>query len=114
MKKLIDNKVFYDHVASQDKKILDLQQENKELKRQNTTLENEIDRTQEDMLHLKVDMAGIHESGYVIGTVYRNSSSSTNNNYLPFQIFTRRSCEPQVQERRMSYTDLCVPSQALQ
>ena len=35
----------------------------------------------------------------LIGTVYRNSSSSTNNNYLPFQIFTRRSCEPQVQER---------------
>ena len=62
--KLIDNKVFYDHIASQDKKILDLQQENKELKRQNTTLENEIDRTQEDMLRLKVDMAGIHESGY--------------------------------------------------
>ena len=37
--------------------------------------------------------------GGMIGTVYRNSSSSTNNNYLPFQIFTRRSCEPQVQER---------------
>ena len=35
----------------------------------------------------------------LIGTVYRNSSSSTNNNYLSFQIFTRRSCEPQVQER---------------
>ena len=35
----------------------------------------------------------------MIGTVYRNSSSSTNNNYLSFQIFTRRSCEPQVQER---------------
>ena len=35
----------------------------------------------------------------VIGTVYCNSSSSTNNNYLPFQIFTRRSCKPQVQER---------------
>ena len=35
----------------------------------------------------------------MIGTVYHNSSSSTNNNYLSFQIFTRRSCEPQVQER---------------
>ena len=62
--KLIDNKAFYDHVASQDKKIIELQQENNELKRQNTTLENEINKTQEDMLHLKVDMAGIHESGY--------------------------------------------------
>ena len=37
--------------------------------------------------------------GGMIGTMYRNSSSSTNNNYLSFQIFTRRSCEPQVQER---------------
>ena len=37
--------------------------------------------------------------GGMIGTVYRNSSSSTNNNYLAFQIFPRRSCEPQVQER---------------
>ena len=35
----------------------------------------------------------------VIGTVYRNSLSSTNNNYLSFQIFPRRSCKPQVQER---------------
>ena len=62
--KLIDNKDFYDHIASQDKKILELQQENNELKIQNTSLENEIDKTQEDMLRLKVDMAGIHESGY--------------------------------------------------
>ena len=35
----------------------------------------------------------------MIGTVYRNSLSSTNNNYLSFQIFPRRSCEPQAQER---------------
>ena len=37
--------------------------------------------------------------GGMIGTMYCNSSSSTNNNYLSFQIFPRRSCEPQVQER---------------
>ena len=35
----------------------------------------------------------------LIGTMYRNSLSSTNNNYSSFQIFPRRSCEPQVQER---------------
>ena len=45
--KLIDNKDFYDHITSQDKKILELQQENNELKIQNTSLENEIERTQE-------------------------------------------------------------------
>ena len=33
---------------------------------------------------------------FVIGTMYCNSSSSTNNNYLSFQIFPRRSCKPQV------------------
>ena len=37
--------------------------------------------------------------GGMIGTVYRNSSSSTNNNYLSFQIFPRRTCKPQVQGR---------------
>ena len=62
--KLIDSKAFYDHISSQDKKITELQQENNELKRQNTTLENEINKTQEDMLRLKVDIAGIQESGY--------------------------------------------------
>ena len=40
----------------------------------------------------------LRESPILIGTVYRNSSSSTNSNYLSFQIFPRRSCEPQVQE----------------
>ena len=46
--------------------------------------------------------SSLRHSTYImklIGTVYRNSSSSTNNNYLSFQIFPRRSCEPQVQER---------------
>ena len=47
--------------------------------------------------------------GGMIGTMYRNSSSSTNNNYLSFQIFTRRSCEPQVQERACpTRTDACL------
>ena len=62
--KLIDNKDLYDHISSQDKKITKLQHENEELKRQNNMLEKEINKTQEDMLQLKVDIAGIPESGY--------------------------------------------------
>ena len=31
---------------------------------QNRTLKNEITKTQEDMLHLKVDITGIPESGH--------------------------------------------------
>ena len=50
----------------------------------------------------------------VIGTVYRNSLSSTNNNYLSFQIFPPKILRTSSSGARMSYTDLCVPSQALQ
>ena len=57
--KLIDNKVFYDHISTQDKKITELQHENEELKRHNIMLEKEINKTQEDMLRLKVNIAGI-------------------------------------------------------
>ena len=47
--------------------------------------------------------------GGMIGTVYRNSSSSTNNNYLSFQIFPRRSYGPQVQERTCpTWTYVCL------
>ena len=52
--------------------------------------------------------------GGMIGTMYRNSSSSTNNNYLSFQIFPQRSCKPQVQEGTCPTWTYCVPSQALQ
>ena len=38
--------------------------ENAELKRQNNMLEKEINKTHEDMLRLKVNIAGIPESGY--------------------------------------------------
>ena len=57
--RLIDNKDFYDHISSQDKKITELQHENEELKRQNNMLEKVINKTQEDMLRLKVDIVGI-------------------------------------------------------
>ena len=50
----------------------------------------------------------------MIGTVYRNSSSSTNNNYLSFQIFSPKILRTSSSGARMSYTDLCVPSQASQ
>ena len=52
--------------------------------------------------------------GGMIGTVYRNSSSSTNNNYLSFQIFSPKILQTSSSGVRMSYTDLCMPSQALQ
>ena len=51
--------------------------------------------------------------GGMIGTVYRNSSSSTNN----YIYLSRSSPEDPVNLKsgaRMSYMDLCVPSQALQ
>ena len=52
--------------------------------------------------------------GGMIGTVYRNSSSSTNNNYLAFQIFPPKILRTSSSGVRMSYTDLCMPSQASQ
>ena len=55
-----------------------------------------------------------HGKGGMIGTVYRNSSSSTNNNYLSFQIFPPKILQTSSSGARMSYTDLCVPSQAFQ
>ena len=61
---MIDIKDFYGHISSQDKKITELQHENEELKRQNNMLEKEINKTQEDMLQRKVDIADIPVSGY--------------------------------------------------
>ena len=52
--------------------------------------------------------------GGMIGTVYHNSSSSTNNNYLSFQIFSPKILRTSSSGACMSYTDLCVPSQASQ
>ena len=49
----------------------------------------------------------------MIGTVYRNSSSSTNN----YIYLSRSSPEDPMNLKsgaRMSYMDLCMPSQALQ
>ena len=63
---------------------------------------NTEDTFLETILSIRHKLSKEHERKeliIVIGTVYHNSSFSTNNNYLSFQIFPRRSCEPQVQER---------------
>ena len=52
--------------------------------------------------------------GGMIGTVYRNSSSSTNNNYLSFQIFSPEDPANLKFRSAHAYTDPCVPSQASQ